>query len=1400
MKRLVVTGTLLLLFAAVASAQQVTQISLTANDLVYDPVSARLYASVPSSVGANGNSIAVINPATGAVEDCVWVGSEPSRMAVSDDGQYLYVALNGANAVRRVTLATMTPGLQFAVGSASSTMYYAGDLAVVPGSPSAVAVTRAAYSGSSGGVALFVDGVALADTAVPSSYYGARSLAFSSSNRLYGYNGSGSELFRMNVTSTGLTLVDSRQNVLGSPSSTTTRIAYADGLLFNSIGRVSDPEALQPVAMLSAATNETLLAVAVDSAAGVAYAIAGSGGSGYLRAFDLTTWRPRWAAALSGLSSSWTGLVTAGSGRVAFRTGTQIVIVNAANSVTLTVAKRGTGDGTVTSAPTGLTCGSDCARLFPRDSTVTLSETPATGSVFVRWEGDADCVDGSVSMAAARSCTAVFAQLNSLTQSQVPIAANDVAYSTATGLLYASVPSLDPVIGNSVAAIDPSTGAVSSSVWVGSEPSRLAVSSDGLTLYVSLDGAAAVRRVNLSTLTAGLQFPVGRESSYYYYGADLAVVPGDASSVAVVRRRRDGSGDSCIGLFVDGVARPDVSASGYDAGSLAFASSSRLYSLNSYDTFYRINVTATGLTQEDATEDLVSSARLTYAGGLAFTGNGRAVDPEGLQPVAKLSAASNETLLDVAADSAAGRAYAIAGGNGSGYVRAFNTSTWRPVWALGLSNVPGTWSRLTLAGTNRVAFRTTSSQVVIVSTKDTQLLTVAKRGAGNGTVTSAPAGLTCGADCARLFTAATSPAVVTLSATPASGSTFVRWEGDTDCADGRVTLSSVPVTCVAVFAPSAPGPMRALPILANDVVYSAATGLLYASVPALDPVLGNTVTAIDPSTGAITSSVWVGSGPNKLALSSDGLVLYAGVDGASAVRSVNLSAGTAGTQFPLGVQTYYGPRKALGLAVVPGDSSSVVVARAPDYYYDTSIALYSAGVLTGTTASSYATDLFFASSSVLYGTGSSVGLAKMSVQLTGVSLDKTVSAFSTGTGTRYENGRLFTAGGAVIDPVAEAQIGVFSLSSSYNSTVCPDAARGAVYFLTRPSSGGLSFRSYDLDWYTPRQSVALSSSSLVPTALVAAGAGRFAFRTDASQLYLVSHVNVVAARPAADFDGDLMADVAVFRPSTGTWFTLNSSADRSTFGARGWGVQSEGDTPVVGDFDGDGVVDPAVFRPAAGTWFILESRVGYSTWQHFGWGTSTDTPMPGDYDGDGVTDGAVYRPSTGVWYVRPSGGAGEWQVTFGGRAEDVPLTGDFDGDGITDPVIYRPSTGTWFWLKSSSGFTSYDYRGWGVDARGDVPVPADLDGDGKTDLCVFRPESGTWFVLSSKDSYTTWSFFGWGQVDDVPAPADYDGDGIADAAVYRPSTGTWYVRPSSGASSWSVVFGKAGDVPLIGIR
>ncbi len=83
---------------------------------------------------------------------------------------------------------------------------------------------------------------------------------------------------------------------------------------------------------------------------------------------------------------------------------------------TLTVAKAGSGAGTVTSSPAGINCGSTCSAPFA-PVPVTLSATPAAGSAFTGWSGGSCSGTGNcqVQMSADQQVTATFTLLKTLT-------------------------------------------------------------------------------------------------------------------------------------------------------------------------------------------------------------------------------------------------------------------------------------------------------------------------------------------------------------------------------------------------------------------------------------------------------------------------------------------------------------------------------------------------------------------------------------------------------------------------------------------------------------------------------------------------------------------------------------------------------------------------------------------------------------------------------------------------------------------------------------------------------------------------------------------------------------------------------------------------------------------------
>ncbi len=67
-------------------------------------------------------------------------------------------------------------------------------------------------------------------------------------------------------------------------------------------------------------------------------------------------------------------------------------------------------EGTITSSPSGINCGTTCEKTFNEDTSITLTATPRSGYRFTGWTGactntTGDCV---LTMDAAKNVTATF--------------------------------------------------------------------------------------------------------------------------------------------------------------------------------------------------------------------------------------------------------------------------------------------------------------------------------------------------------------------------------------------------------------------------------------------------------------------------------------------------------------------------------------------------------------------------------------------------------------------------------------------------------------------------------------------------------------------------------------------------------------------------------------------------------------------------------------------------------------------------------------------------------------------------------------------------------------------------------------------------------------------------------
>jgi len=131
----------------------------------------------------------------------------------------------------------------------------------------------------------------------------------------------------------------------------------------------------------------------------------------------------------------------------------------------LTVAKSGTGKGTVTSSPAGISCGSTCAGYYNPGTSVTLTATPTAVSTFAGWAGACSGTGScTVSMTQARSVTATFTLITDILKVSKSGAGSGIVTSSPSGISCTSICSHAFTYGTSVTL---TARAYSGSVFVG---------------------------------------------------------------------------------------------------------------------------------------------------------------------------------------------------------------------------------------------------------------------------------------------------------------------------------------------------------------------------------------------------------------------------------------------------------------------------------------------------------------------------------------------------------------------------------------------------------------------------------------------------------------------------------------------------------------------------------------------------------------------------------------------------------------------------------------------------------------------------------------------------------------------------------------------------------------------
>ena len=201
-------------------------------------------------------------------------------MAITSDGKYLWVALDGADAVRKVDLTAGAAELQFSIGSAT-----VAALAALPGQTDSVVVSTyyTGYSTPTGtALAIYDSGVARPSiisfaTYAPFPYAlivdGTRSEVYGPGD-VAGINGN---YITYSYNSAGVTVKQSTASSLIYGANNSDDLQLAGGILYTSLGQATDPESGALLGQFTSdGTNVVRGSIAVDSTLGKAFILTGT--------------------------------------------------------------------------------------------------------------------------------------------------------------------------------------------------------------------------------------------------------------------------------------------------------------------------------------------------------------------------------------------------------------------------------------------------------------------------------------------------------------------------------------------------------------------------------------------------------------------------------------------------------------------------------------------------------------------------------------------------------------------------------------------------------------------------------------------------------------------------------------------------------------------------------------------------------------------------------------------------------------------------------------------------------------------------------------------------------------------------------------------------------------------
>jgi hypothetical protein len=532
---------------------------------------------------------------------------------------------------------------------------------------------------------------------------------------------------------------------------------------------------------------------------------------------------------------------------------------------------------------------------------------------------------------------------------------------------------------------------------------------------------------------------------------------------------------------------------------------------------------------------------------------------------------------------------------------------------------------------------------------------------GTGSVTTNPAGISCGTSCSGGFASGTS---VLLQTVPGQGYSFSGWSGDSDCADGNLTMDNNK-SCIATFTPNTtnnpPGTDLTLTVQVIGTITSGGKGSGKVVSRPRGINCGSHCSATFKSGVVVTLRARPGRGSD-----------FAGWSGDS-----DCSDGTVTINTNVSCTATFQPQTSALSVSFAGSGMGTVSGHLSGISCNTSC---NVSVAKGTTVQLTATpsaDSFFSGWSGDRDCKDGVLRMKRDKSCTAVftkRIPSNIGIYRRSTGAWYltTTAALGWQGCDVdqcLGPFGNLTdlpiMGDWDGSGSEKAGLyAPD--QRAWTLVVNGAIGNQGCDSGNCPGFTVPQT---SSSQQLPVTGNWDGSNK-----DAVGIYQLApnpKGTKIARQPDRQWSEASISDATEAEGQIGYWY-LDGNGNGTWDGCKAdrcFGpIGGTGDIPVVGDWNGGGVAKAGVFDPTTGMWDLDYNGNGKwngcrRDWCMGPFGISGDIPVAGDWDGNGTFEIGVFRPSTGEWFLDYNGN-GQWDgptvdkyISGFGQEGDLPVVG-----------------------------------------------------------------------------------------------------------------------------------------------